>query len=114
MMDKDTETCFAALIAIANALNLDLSFKKVNDDVINALYAIKNNQDVQIWIDTLRQDKALVVPDCAVCEHPCGRTSEVYLNEKDESKRRHAYQLIKELDSLSLNDIYQRLCECSF
>ena len=114
MMNQETETCFAVLIAIANALNLDLSFKKVNEDVLNALYAIKHNQPLHQWIERLREDKNFIVPNCAVCEHPCGRTREIYLNQREEKYRLMAKKLIEELDTCTLDEIYQKLCECSF
>lgn len=41
---------------------------------ITALYEALPDAALQTWVETCRAEKFKIVPDCATCQSPCGRT----------------------------------------
>lgn len=106
MLDEKVNTCFGCLIALCNSIGSIDEDEIVNTHIIECLNDLKRNKNIDEWINTLREDKKRIVPDCFVCSNPCGRTSEISLNELDVSCQFDALKLIDSFDSMSLLDIY--------
>lgn len=109
MLENTMDTCIGCMIALVNGMNEVEEWPSEFEDIKNALYALKLHQDVEHWIDILREDKRKVVPDCFICMNPCGRTSEVSLNEKGEAFANRGQYLILNFEKMTDLEIFHYL-----
>ena len=97
-----------ALVGLARAMDESNMGAAPLAAMVQGLTALDSGTGLEEALDTLRRAKHAAVPDCAVCQNPCGRTADLDVQELESlpPELRDAKQAL-----LSAAIRYARQCE---
>lgn len=117
---------FSVLIGLARACTSNKKTKNTDKIIIDALKDIDNNDEqiLKQWIQRVKEEKAAVAPNCALCASPCGNTDDYDMekiwNESNNEIKELKIRLLDSLKSLSKKEevdsenFHKGLCVVSY
>ena len=117
---------FSVLIGLARACTSNKKTKNTDKIIIDALKDIDSSEEqiLKQWIQKVKEEKAAVAPNCALCASPCGNTDDYDMEKIWKEPNDEIRELkIRLLDSLKLlskkeevdnEDFHKGLCVVSY
>ena len=96
---------FSVLIGLARACTSNKKTQNTDQIMIDALKHIDIEEELEQWIQKVKEEKSLVAPNCALCAAPCGNTDDYDMEkiwqEPNEELKNLKVQLLEALKSLA-------------